>query len=69
MLDDSMLSRLISRALRRGAEFADVFCERRHAVAYRLQDGKIHDSSYAVTQGVGIRVVTGESRATPIPTT
>jgi TldD protein len=61
MLDDSMLSRLISRALRRGAEFADVFCERRHAVAYRLQDGKIHDSSYAVTQGVGIRVVTGES--------
>jgi TldD protein len=61
MLDESMLSRLISRALRRGAEFADVFCERRHAVAYRLQDGKIHDSSYAVTQGVGIRVVTGES--------
>jgi TldD protein len=61
MLDESMLSRLISRALRRGAEFADVFCERRHTVAYRLQDGKIHDSSYAVTQGVGIRVVTGES--------
>jgi TldD protein len=61
MLDDSMLSRLISRALRRGAEFADVFCERRHALAYRLQDGKIHDSSYAVTQGVGIRVVTGEA--------
>jgi TldD protein len=61
MLDHSMLSRLISRALRRGAEFADVFCERRYAVAYRLQDGKIHDSSYAVTQGVGIRVVTGES--------
>ena len=61
MLDDSLLSRLISRALRRGAEFADVFCERRHALAYRLQDGKIHDSSYSVTQGVGIRVVTGES--------
>jgi TldD protein len=61
MLDETMLSRLISRALRRGADFADVFCERRHAVAYRLQDGKIHDSSYAVTLGVGIRVVTGES--------
>jgi TldD protein len=61
MFDESMLSRLISRALRRGAEFADVFCERRRVLAYRLQDGKIHDSSYTVTVGVGIRVVTGES--------
>ena len=61
MLDEATLSRLIGRALQNGGEFADVFCERRKTVAYRLQDGRIHDATYGVTLGVGIRVVAGES--------
>jgi TldD protein len=61
MLDESTLSRVIAQALRRGGEFADVFCERRSSVAYRLQDGRIHDGSYGATLGVGIRVIVGES--------
>ncbi len=61
MLDESTLSRLIGRALRRGGEFADVFCERRSAQSFRLQDGRIHESACGVTLGVGIRVVAGES--------
>ncbi|HEX3456923.1 MAG TPA: metallopeptidase TldD-related protein, partial [Candidatus Baltobacteraceae bacterium] len=61
MLDEVTLSRLIGRALQYGGEFADVFCERRKTVAYRLQDGRIHDATYGVTIGVGIRVVAGES--------
>ena len=56
-----MLARLVARALRHGGEFADVFCERRRTLAYRLQDGRIHDASYGVTLGIGIRVVVGES--------
>ena len=52
---------LLGRALRHGGEFADVFCERRRTLSYRLQDGRIHDASYGVTLGVGIRVVVGES--------
>ncbi len=44
-----------------GGEFADVFCERRKTLAYRLQDGRIHDATYGITLGVGIRVVAGES--------
>jgi TldD protein len=56
-----LLSRLLGRALRYGGEFADVFCERRRTLSYRLQDGRIHDASYAVTLGIGIRVVVGES--------
>jgi len=47
--------------LQHGGEYADVFCERRRAHSYRLQDGRIHDASYAVTLGVGVRVVDGES--------
>lgn len=61
MLDESLYARLLARALQRGGEFADVFCERRRTLSYRLQDGRIHDASYGVTLGVGIRVVVGES--------
>ncbi|MBV8637386.1 MAG: metalloprotease TldD [Candidatus Eremiobacteraeota bacterium] len=61
MLDQDLLNRLLMRALRHGGDFADVFCERRRSYAFRLQDGKIHEGSSAITQGVGIRVVLGES--------
>jgi TldD protein len=61
MFDESTLSRLIDRALRRGGEFADVFCERRSAASFRLQDARIHEGAFGVTLGVGIRVVAGES--------
>ncbi|HTV94002.1 MAG TPA: metallopeptidase TldD-related protein [Verrucomicrobiae bacterium] len=61
MLDRETLMRLLSRALRRGGDYADVFCERRRSYAFRLQDGHIHDGTTAIAQGVGIRVVAGES--------
>ncbi len=61
MLDQETFDRLIARALRHGGDYADVYCERRRAYAFRLQDGHIHEGSTAVTVGVGIRVVTGES--------
>jgi len=61
MLEPALLSRLLSRALQRGGDFADVFCERRKTLSYRLQDGRIHDASYGITLGVGVRVVVGES--------
>jgi TldD protein len=61
LFDQSLLSKLLDRALQHGGEYADVFCERRRAVTYRLQDGRIHDSSYGTTLGVGIRIVLGES--------
>jgi TldD protein len=61
MLDEELLNRLLVRALRNGGDFADVFSERRRTYAFRLQDGKIHEGSSAITQGVGIRVVVGES--------
>jgi TldD protein len=61
MLDKDTFTRLLGRALRHGGDYADVFCERRRAYAFRLQDGSIHEGSTAITQGVGIRVVVGES--------
>ncbi len=61
MLDRDTLNRLIARALRRGGDHADVFCERRRSWAFRLQDGSIHEGVTSIVQGVGIRVVVGES--------
>ena len=61
MLDTDIIERLLSVALERGADFADVFCERRRSASFRLQSGQIHESGFSVTQGVGIRVIAGES--------
>lgn len=61
MLDRDIFERLLSAALERGGDYADVFCERRRAASFRLQSGQIHESGFSVTQGVGIRVIVGES--------
>ncbi|HET6895770.1 MAG TPA: metallopeptidase TldD-related protein [Candidatus Baltobacteraceae bacterium] len=61
MLDTDVIERLLATALERGGDYADVFCERRRAASFRLQSGQIHESGFAVTQGVGIRVIIGES--------
>ena len=61
MIDHDLFAKLLARALRNGGDYADVFCERRNALSYRLQDGHIHESGLSLTQGVGIRVIVGES--------
>jgi TldD protein len=61
MIDRDILTRLLTRALRYGGDYADVFCERRRSYAFRLQDGLIHEGATSIAQGVGIRVVVGES--------
>lgn len=55
-----MLGRVLSRALRRGGDFADVFFEDRLTQTFRLQDGVIRDASSTVLRGVGVRVVVGQ---------
>lgn len=59
--DRSALARVIARALQRGGDFADVFCERRFSQSLRLQDGRVHEASTSLVLGVGVRVIAGES--------
>lgn len=61
MIDTDIIERLLALALERGGDYADVFCERRVASSFRLQSGQIHESGFSVTQGVGVRVIVGES--------
>lgn len=59
-LDHDLLKQLLTRALRRGGDYADVFFEHRRAQSFRLQDGRIHEAGLSVVRGVGIRVISGE---------
>jgi TldD protein len=59
-LDSALLARVLSRALRRGGDFADVFFESRLTQAFRLQDGRILEASSSVVRGAGVRVVVGQ---------
>ena len=61
MFDHQTVERVISTALERGGDYADFFGERRRVTSFRLQSGQIHESGLTVTQGVGIRVLVGES--------
>lgn len=61
MLDHDLFERLLAKALERGGDYADVFCERRSSTSFRLQSGSIHESTLNVTAGVGVRVIVGES--------
>jgi len=59
-LDSALLARVLSRALRRGGDFADVFFENRLTQTFRLQNGRIHEASSNVVRGAGVRVVAGQ---------
>ncbi len=59
-LDHGVLARVLSRALRHGGDFADVFFENRLTQMFRLQDGQILEASSSVVRGAGVRVVVGE---------
>ena len=58
-VDVATLAAVLTRALGAG-DYADAFYERRVARSFRLQDGRIHEAGLTVTQGVGIRVISGD---------
>ena len=59
-LDPVLLARVLTRALRRGGDFADVFFENKLSQTFRLQDGRIHEATTSVVRGAGVRVVVGQ---------
>ena len=54
-----VIERLLSRAMGRGADFAEVYVERSRRNRLALQDGKIRSASSGTLLGVGIRVIAG----------
>ena len=60
-IDNAAMSSLLSIALSRGGDFAELFFEHRTNSAIQWEDQRVKSASRNVAQGVGIRVVKGDA--------
>src|SRR4249920_3268704 len=61
MIDEPVLERVLSSALRGGAEFAEVYAEDKRSSSAYLDDAKVEQVTSGRDRGAGIRVVSGET--------
>jgi TldD protein len=61
MIDESVLGRVLSSALRSGGDFAEVYAEDKRSSSASLDDGKVEQVTSGRDRGAGIRVVVGET--------
>jgi len=61
MIDDAVLSRILSAALAGGGEFAEVFGEDKRSTSAVLDDGRIEELSSGRDRGAGVRVISGDT--------
>ena len=61
MIDEDVLSRVLSTAVRSGAEFAEVFAEDKRTTSAGLDDGRVEQVNSGRDRGAGIRVVKGDT--------
>ena len=59
LLPVALVERLLSRAMSRGGEFAEVYVERSVTTAVILEERRIKSAQTGLDQGVGVRVVSG----------
>src|SRR5438046_2436808 len=61
-LDENTADRLLSEALSRGGDFAEVYAERNESTHLPLEENKIQGAEVRQSLGVGIRVIHGEKQ-------
>jgi TldD protein len=61
VLDEAVLERTLTAALRNGGDFAEVFAEDRRSSSARLDDGKVEELVSGRDRGAGVRVVVGDT--------
>jgi TldD protein len=61
LVDGPLVERVLTEALRRGGEFAEVFAEDRRSTSAVLDDGRVEELSSGRDRGAGVRVVVGET--------
>jgi TldD protein len=54
------LNRVIRRALEKGGEFGEVYIENRVSRSILLEEGKFKSAVYGISQGAGVRVISGD---------
>jgi TldD protein len=61
VIDEAVLQRTLSSALKTGGDFAEIFAEDRRSTAAVLDDGRVEDLASGRERGAGIRVVRGDT--------
>ncbi len=59
LLPFALVDRLLSLAMAKGADFAEVYVERNELTAVSLDEGKVKSAQNGLSQGVGVRVISG----------
>lgn len=60
-IDAAMAQRLLTAALERGGQFADLFFEYRRSASLAMEDGRVRTAGGGIDMGVGVRVVVGSA--------
>ena len=60
-IEESVVQRVLSTALRTGGDFAELFVEDRRSSSARLDDGRVEELTSGRDRGAGIRVVRGDT--------
>jgi TldD protein len=60
LVEPAMAERVIARALARGGEFAELFCEERAGFALSIDESRVESPQSGSERGAGVRVVDGE---------
>jgi TldD protein len=58
-LDPQLLGRIISKALEKGGDFADIYLENRISRQIVMEESKFKSGLYGISQGAGVRVISG----------
>jgi TldD protein len=61
MIDQSLVERVLSSAVRDGGEFAEVYVEDKRSSSAFLDDGKVEQVTSGRDRGAGVRVVAGDT--------
>ncbi|MET0579779.1 MAG: TldD/PmbA family protein [Ilumatobacteraceae bacterium] len=61
MIDQDVLERVLSTAMRSGGEFAEIYAEDKRSTSVGLDDGRIEQVTSGRDRGAGIRVIKGET--------
>jgi TldD protein len=61
VIEESVISKVLSTALRTGGDFAEVFAEDKRSSSAVLDDGKVEELTSGRDRGAGIRVVVGDT--------
>jgi TldD protein len=60
LVDGELAGRVLTRALSRGGDFAELFCEERRGFALSIDESRVERPQSGSERGAGIRVISGE---------